>query len=221
MEAMSRRAVRSRLFTWASRILLVLGVLVAWKAFWRFGPGILAPSGKPGPALFAKQARLILTAGLVYPRPLEATVPAPAPASNAAIQLKLMGLRDGAGWTMKALQSGRVEGKDLKVRAGALDLLSITGVGPQQEVDGRETCKVDYRVRWELPDEDRELWNVKHLVDLRPPKGLDVASPGQEARRQATLVRQGWRWACAEDGPPGKRGLSPGDWRRDWPAWIF
>ena len=220
MDVMSRRAVRSRLFVWASRVLLLLVILACWKAGWRFAPGLMAPSGTPSPALFPRQAKLILSAGLEYPHPLEATVPSPAPGSNAEIQLKLMGLRDGAGWTMRALQSGRVAGKDLKVRAGALELISIATIGPRIAADGVDTCKVGYRVRWELPDADREIWGVKQLVDLRPPKGLDVSSPGQEAGRQTLLAWRGWRWECPAGGPAKQESVQV-RLRRNWPAWVF
>lgn len=164
--------------------------------------------------MFPVHARLILATGLAYPRALEATVPAPAEGSNATIQLKLMGLRDGAGWTMKALQAGRVDGKDLKVRAGVLALHSIAVVGPRQILGGAETCKVEYRVRWELPEGDREIWEVKSLVDLRPPKGMEAAAPGQELRRQTLLVYRSWHWELA-DGSSREIG------RRDAARWAW
>lgn len=221
MEAMPRRAIRSRFLAWTFRVLVAAALVAGWKAAWWYGPRLLAPAGATSPALFPLPARLILTAGMDYPHRLEATVPFPAPGSNAGIQLKLMGLLDGAGWTMKALQVGRVAGKDLKVRAGILALHSVGAVGPLRQVDGLDTCLVEYRVRWELPDADRELWAVKHLVDLRPPKGLEGGAPGQEVRRQATLVRRPGRWTCAASGPaqhPG--GPSGGTWRA-WAGWLF
>ncbi len=143
---MPRRAIRSRFLVWTLRVLVAAALLAVWKACWWYGPGVFAPTGAPSPALFPLPARLIVTAGMGFPHRLEATVPFPGPGSNAGIQLKLMGLLDGAGWTMKALQVGRVEGKDLKVRAGILALHSVMSVGPLKRAEALDTCLVDYTV---------------------------------------------------------------------------
>lgn len=207
-----RRNRFRRLLFWILGLLLVG---VSWKAFWRFGPGLAGPS-----ALFGLQARVILLANLGPPKRVEASLPAPEKGSSAEAQLRLMELWDGRTWSGKATAAGRVEGRQLRVPAGRIEFVRIAAISPEAVEEGKTICRIDYRVRWNWPDQDRELQRVAAIVGLRAPAPAGFATPGQESGRVLVLERDGWGWRAREP-RPGRS--EPGGRDRLWSylAWLF
>ncbi len=209
-------------YVWKRRLLAlaaVVGLPLAWKAVLLEGPGLLIPSSGAPPAMFRFHAQGLVKGALGYPRPVEGTLPAPALGSSHAAQLALMGWWEGRGWSSKALAQGRVEGRDLKVRLGSLGLLGVTEVSPSRDYNGPRLCQADYRVRWELPEAERELYRVRELVGLRLPAGLRM--PGQELAKQVTLERTALGWKVQDQ--PQLQAQESGRERQAWTwlQWLF
>lgn len=179
------------------RVGLVLAVPALWFGFLRFGPSLAHRPG-PAPALFAFHARGLVQAQLGYPRILEATLLAPAPGSNEAVQLRLMGFWSGKEWTAKARGYGRVEGSALKLIAGRLALGEVVAVTPARDYQGSVLCQVDLRMRWIYQGELDEFLRVKGLVPVQLPRNLGIAKPGGEVVRQLTLARRGLGWTVVD-----------------------
>lgn len=199
-------------------LLWILGLClagVAWKALWRFGPGLL-DRGPGAAALWEPQARALLRANLGGPRRLWASVPPPERGTSAEAQLRLMELWDGRTWTAKAVGTGRVEGRILRVPAGRLEPLSGLAVSAERIEAGKATCRIDYRLRWDWPDPDRDLLRVASIIGLRLPAPAGFTAPGQEAGQTLVLQRNGWNWEPRKD--PGDPGRDP-SW--PWLAWLF
>jgi hypothetical protein len=194
----SRRAPNPhrRLF-WRLGLLAALPIL--WFSTLRFGPALAALGrSEPAPAVFGFQARGLLLAQLGYPRTLEASLPPPAPGSNEDAQLRLMGYWTGREWSAKALSSGRLDGKALKVSAGKLDIIEIVGVTPARDYNGPQLCQVDYRVRWTYKGELDEFMRVRELVPYHLPRNLGIQKPGGVAAKQVTLERKGLGWSVQD-----------------------
>lgn len=199
-------------------LLWILGLLLAalaWKACWRFGPG-LARNGPGAPALFGPQAWVLLRANLGRPQPLWAGLPPPERGTSAEAQLRLMELWDGRTWTAKAARTGRVEGLTLRVPAGRLGLARIAAVSAETQEAGRTTCRIDYLVRWDWPDADRGLLRVAPIIGLKVPAPAGLSAPGQEAARSLVLQREGWNWQARRGSRDAGRDPS---W--PWLAWLF
>lgn len=184
-----------------------------WKAVWRFGPGLL---GDGAPALWEPQARMLLRANLGGPRPLWASLPAPEKGTSAEAQLRLMELWDGRSWTAKAVRSGRIEGRTLRLPAGHLEPARIVAVTGETEVAGQATCRIDYRLRWDWPDPSQDLLRVAPIIGLKLPAPAGFTAPGQEAGRSLVLQREGWNWRARKSA--GESGQDP-SW--SWLAWLF
>lgn len=208
----SRPWVRRGLFVIAAAALALV-----WKGVLLLGPGLaLRGEGAP-PALFRFHAKGLILAELEYPRDLEATIPAPPTGSNQAAQLQLMGWWDGKVWTQKGLAKGRTGGRDLRVRLGHLSIAEVQEVTPARDYNGITLCQVDYRVRWDLPDSEAELFRLQPLVGLRPPAGLPLRMPGQMLVQQVTLERVPWGWKVQDS--TKVRGHAPG-LGRNWWSWV-
>lgn len=199
-----------RALLWIPGLLLAA---LAWKACWRYGPGL---RGGGAPALFEPQARMLLKANLGRPRPLWASLPPPEKGTSAEAQLRLMELWDGRAWTDKAVRNGRLEGRTLRVPAGRLEMARIRAVSAETQEAGAATCRIDYLLRWEWPDPDRELLRVAAIVGLKVPAPAGFTAPGQEAGRTLVLQREGWNWQPR--GGPREPGRDP-SWSRL--AWLF
>lgn len=211
-----RRNRFRRVLLWVAGILLA-GIL--WKAAWRFGPGLAGSSGA-APAIFPLHARVLLNANLSLPKRVEASLPAPERGTSAEAQLRLMELWDGKAWTAKAASLGRVEGRQLRVPAGRIDLARIVAISEERVEGDRRTCRIDYRVRWDWPDRERELQRVAAIVGLRVPAPAGLAGPGLESTRALLLERDGWGWR------PQESRLNPrepggGESRWSWLARLF
>jgi hypothetical protein len=203
-------------------IFWILGILLLallWKAFWRYGPALRAGSSG-GPALFELQAQVLLKANLHYPRRVEAVLPAPERGTSAEAQLRLMELWDGKAWSGKATRKGRLEGKTLRVPAGRIDFSRITAISAERVEEGRTLCRIDYQLRWEWPDQDRELLRVAAIVGLKTPAPAGFGAPGQEAARFLILERKGLGWQPLES-RPGRSESSGWDRRWSYLAWCF
>jgi hypothetical protein len=191
-------------------------VVVLWKAAWRFGPGLVGGS-TTSPAIFALHARVLLKANLAFPRRVEALLPAPEKGTSAEAQLRLMGLWDGKAWTAKAASTGRIEGRHLRVPAGRIDFARIAAISEEKVEGDRRTCRIDYRIRWDWPDQDRELLRVAAIIGLKTPAPAGFQAPGLEAPRALVLEREGWGWRLQEP-RASQRELGGGDSRWSWLA---
>lgn len=211
-----RRNRFRRVLLWVVGLLLV-GVL--WKAAWRFGPG-LAGGSSPAPAIFPLHARVLLNANLAWPLRVEATLPAPEKGSSAEAQLRLMGLWDGKAWTAKAASAGRIEGRQLRVPAGRIEVARIVAISAEKVEGDRRSCRIDYRIRWDWPDHERELLRVAAIVGLKVQAPAGFSGPGLEASRALVLERDGWGWRPQESrfSRPEPGG---GDSRWSWLARLF
>ena len=207
-----RRNRSRRLLFWILGLLLVG---FSWKAFWRFGPGLVGSS-----ALFTVQARVLLLAHLDPPKRVEATLPAPEKGSSAEAQLRLMELWDGRTWTGKATTTGRVEGKLLCVPAGRIEFARIAAISRESVEEGKTLCRIDYRLRWNWPDPDRGLHRVAAIVGLKGPAPAGFGAPGQEAGRVLVLERDGWGWRAREP-RPGRGEPIGRDRLWSYLAWLF
>lgn len=200
-------ATRLRNRSW--RVLYwVLGIFLAvvlWKAAWLAGPRIVG--GPEAAAVFEPQARTLLRASQGLPRDVHATLHPPVKGTSAEAQLRLMELWDGRAWTGKAAQTGRVQGKLLRVRAGRIVFARITAISAPRTEEGRQTCRVDYKVRWDWPDPDRELLRVAAIIGLDSPAPAGFAAPGQEAARFMILERDGWSWRPREARPAARESV--------------
>lgn len=216
--------VRSALLAkpWIRRGLLVLGLALVpclWKLVLLEGPALTHLGQGAPPALFRFHAHGLVLSELGYPRDLEGTVPAPHPGSNPSAQLQLMGWWDGRAWTAKALAQGRLSGRDLKVRLGHLTLTDVQEVTPARDYNGPSMCQVDYRVRWELPQDQAEPFRVQALVGLRLPPGLRM--PGQELAQQVTLERTALGWRVQEASQVRHSAAGVGRTRWAWLRWLL
>lgn len=193
-----RRHRLRRTLRWLAGLLLFA---LAWKLFWRYAPPYAA-AGRP--ALFPLQAKALLRAHLAD-RPVDGTLPAPEKGTSAEAQLRLMGLWDGRTWTAKAAGLGRVEGRALKVAAGRLVPGTVGAVSAERVEQGVPTCRVEYRLRWDWPDPDRELQRVAGIVGFRAAAPPGFSAPGQEVGRSLDLQRAWWGWQPKPE--PGARAV--------------
>ena len=199
---------------WRLGLLVTLPVL--WFSTLRFGPALAALGHvEPAPAVFAFHARGLVLAQRGYPRQLEAFLAAPAPGSNEDAQLRLMGFWTGKEWSPKARSYGRVEGRAIKLLAGRLELVEVTGVTPARDYNGPQLSQVDYRVRWAYAGELDEFTRVKGLVPYQLPRNLGIPKPGGEATRQVTLELKGLGWSVqdAEEVRKREAGLANPNYR--------
>lgn len=217
---LSRRA-RTRLYA----IIWIVAAILGWKLTLRVGPDLMSRNWKPGDGFFEAQnpapgafrfhARLILDAELAFPRRLEGFLPAPQDA-NHRLQLEAMGWWKGTAWTPMALRYGSPEGHGLRLVMGRLLLTGVDGVTPARDYNGPVLCQVDYRVRWDLPEDLKSLVQTRPRNGLRLPERLNIENPGGTAVYQSTLVRSGLGWSLQNPdevrrmlpGQPGGRGLS-------------
>ncbi len=220
------RTTRRRILL-ALTLFCAVGAVKLWMAYgptwperwsgWKASLGSAAPPQKASGAVFPWHARQVIQAGLGFPRSLEGMLPAPAPGSQAALQLKGMGLWDGGGWTPAARNLGEPEGAGLRVRLGQLRLGPVADVSPSRDYNGPELCQVDCWVTWDLGAEASDLLRVERLIGLRRPRGLSVEQPGAAADQQVTLERAGlgWRvWQADRIAPS-----TPGRPARGW-GWL-
>lgn len=194
--AMATRFRRSRSWRVLRWVLGICLLAALWKAVWLFGPRMVG--GSDAPAIFPLHAQVLLRAGLGPSKPVHATLPPPEKGTSAEAQLRLMGLWDGRAWTGKAAQSGRVQGRLLRVPAGRIAFTRITGVSAARSENGVLTCRIDYKIRWDWPDPERELLRVAPIIGLQSPSPAGFAAPGQEAARFMVLEREGWSWRPRE-----------------------
>ena len=217
---LSRRA-RTRIYT----IVWIVAATLGWKLALRLGPDLMSRNWKPGdgffeapnpaPGAFRFHARLILEAELAFPRRLEGFLPEPAD-PNRRLQLEAMGWWKGNAWTPFALRYGAVEGHGLRLSLGRLALEDVEGVTPARDYNGPILCQVDYRVKWDLPEDLKTLAQTRARNGLRLPERLSIDAPGGTAIYQSTLVRSGLGWNLQNPdevrrmlpGQPGSRGLS-------------
>ena len=195
---LSRRA-RIRLYT----VVWIAAILLGWKLWLRVGPDLMSRNWKPGeaffeapnpaPGLYRFHARLILNAELAFPHRLEGYLPEPADPSR-RLQLEAMGWWKGGAWTPMALQHGRPEGHGLRLVMGRLLLDGVEGVTPARDYNGPVLCLVDYRLRWDLPEDLKPLVLVQARTGLRFPERLGIASPGGTQIVQSTFERDGLGW---------------------------
>jgi hypothetical protein len=212
----SRPWVRRGLF-----LVAAAGVALLWKGTLLLGPNLFFRGEAAPPALFRFHAKGLILAELEYPRDLEATLPAPPAGSNQAAQLQLMGWWDGKVWTEKALAKGRGAGRDLRVRLGHLSIAEVQEVTPARGYNGVTLCQVDYRVRWDLPDSEAELFRLQPLVGLRLPVGLPLRMPGQLLVQQVTLERVSWGWKVQDSTKVRGHAAGLGRSRWTWIRWIL
>jgi hypothetical protein len=172
--------------------MLALGaaaLLGGWRAFLRFGPGNVG-DGKA--AMFQFQAKALIHHRLDFPKPgVEMFLPAPVSMSSADVQLRLMNWWDGKNWLPAALALGSPVKSGLHLHSGELELTGVASVGPLETQNELGLCKVRARVRWNAPEELREILRVKEIVGLRLPKGLQ---PGQSGDLLCSFAQDGWRW---------------------------
>lgn len=218
---LSRRA-RTRLYL----LVGLAGAALGWKLGLRYGPDLASRSWKPGEGFFEAQhpapgafrfhARLILEAELAFPRTLEGFLPEPGKDPNRRLQLEAMGWWKGDGWTPRALRAGQPEGHGLRLPLGRLVLTGVEGVTPARDYNGPVLCQVDYRVRWDLPEDLKALVETRSHSGLRLPERLAIEVPGGTEALQSTLEREGLGWKLQDadrirgvlPGQPGGRGWS-------------
>jgi hypothetical protein len=217
---LSRRArTRIYLLVWA------LAAVLGWKLALRVGPDLMSRNWTPGdgffeapnpaPGAFRFHARLILEAELAFPRPLDGYLPDPGD-PNRRLQLEAMGWWKANTWSPLALRFGTPEGHGLRVRLGRLALDGVEGVTPARDYNGPVLCQVDYRVRWELPEDLKPLVQTRARNGLRLPERLGIDAPGGTTVYQSTLQRSGLGWSLQNGdqvrrmlpGQPGNRGLA-------------
>lgn len=219
---LSRRA-RTRLYL----LVWLAAAALGWKLGLRYGPDLASRSWKPGegffeaqnpaPGLFRFHARLILEAELAFPRRLEGYLPEPGKDANRRLQLEAMGWWKKDGWTPFALRYGQVEGHGLRLAMGRLVLVGVEGVTPARDYNGPVLCQVDYRVRWELPEDLKTLVQTRANSGLRLPERLGVDAPGGTTVFQSTLERAGLGWKLQDADQvrkmlPGKPGARTWSW---------
>ncbi|HZU53918.1 MAG TPA: hypothetical protein VFF77_08485 [Holophagaceae bacterium] len=218
---LSRRA-RTRLYL----LVWVVAIALGWKLGLRYGPDLASRSWKPGAGFFEAQnpapgafrfhARLILEAELAFPRKLDGFLPEPGKDPNRRLQLEAMGWWKKEGWTPLALRQGQPEGHGLRVHLGRLLLDGVEGVTPARDYNGPVLCQVDYRARWDLPEDLKTLVLTRAHSGLRLPERLAIESPGGTEALQSTLERTGLGWKLQDadgvrkllPGQPGGRSLS-------------
>ncbi len=220
---LSRRA-RTRLYL----VVWVVAIAPGWKLGLRYGPDLASRDWKPGSGFFEAQnpapgafrfhARLILEAELAFPRKLDGYLPEPGKDPNRRLQLEAMGWWKKDGWTPMALRQGRVEGHGLRVQLGRLSLDGVEGVTPARDYNGPVLCQVDYRARWDLPEDLKTLAQTRAHSGLRLPERLAIETPGGAEALQSTLERAGLGWKLQD--AEGVRKMLPGQpGSRSW-SWL-
>ena len=209
---LSRRA-RIRIYT----VVWIAAILLGWKLWLRMGPDLMSRNWKPGeaffeapnpaPGLYRFHARLILNAELAFPRRLEGYLPEPGDPSR-RLQLESMGWWSKGGWTPMALQHGQPEGHGLRLGLGRLVLDGVEGVTPARDYNGPVLCQVDYRLRWDLPENLKPLAQTQARTGLRFPERLGIAAPGGTLVVQSTFQRDGLGWKLQS--PDEVRRMLPG-----------
>lgn len=220
---LSRRA-RIRLYT----IVWIVAGILGWKLALRLGPDLASRNWKPGegffeapapaPGVFRFHAELLLRSGLGFPRALEGYLPEPGTDPNRRLQLEAMGWWKGKGWSPLALRYGTPEGAGLRLHLGRLVLDSVQSVTPARDYNGPVLCQVDYRVRWELPEDLKTLVLTRARSGLRLPERLGIQAPGGTEALQSTLVRSGLGWEIQD--PDQVRRMLPGQAGGSRWAWM-
>ena len=210
---LSRRA-RTRIYL----VVWIAAALLGWKLALRVGPDLMSRNWKPGeaffeapnpaPGLFRFHARLILDAQLAFPRRLEGLLPEPGTDPSRRLQLEAMGWWKGNAWSPLALQHGKPEGHGLRLQMGRLMLDSVDAVTPARDYNGPVLCQVDYRVRWDLPEDLKNLALARARTGLRFPERLGIDTPGGTEVVQSTFERDGLGWKLQN--PDEVRRLLPG-----------
>lgn len=163
---------------------------LGWRAFLHYGPGL--QGGARAPAMYLFHAKALIRQRMAFPRAVAPVLlPAPQRMSSAEVQLRLMQWWDGQHWLPEALAHGESVKGGLQLHAGELTLVDVTRVTRTEIRDGVTTCAVRAKVRWDFPENLRELHRVREIVDLRFVKGL---TPGQVTEMTCTFTRKGWRW---------------------------
>ena len=187
------------------KVILICAIPVVlflmWRAFLRWGPGIVNRSSAP-PAMFAFHAKALLKP-LESLDPPEVILPVPARLSNADGQLRLMKLRDERNWLPSALALGEPTKQGLRLKAGVLVVEEVVSVSPLQPEKDLLKCTVQLRMRWMLPDSLNELYRVRDIAGLKVSTNL---LPGQSRMVTCVFVQREGLWELVSTDPelPGR-----------------
>jgi len=183
-----------------------VALFLAWRAFLRWGPGIMNRSSAPA-AMFTFHAKALL-------KPLESLdppavlLPIPAKLSSADAQLRLMKLRDDRNWLPAALELGEPTKQGLQLKAGSLVVEDVISVGPMERGGEAQYCKVQLRMRWMLPEALNEIYRVREILGLRMANDL---LPGQSRIVTCRFFLHDGLWEFVSIDPklPGRDRIPP------------
>jgi len=105
--------------------------------------------------------------------------------SSADVQLRLMKWWDGGNGCRKRWPTANLQGR-LRLHAGELTLVDITHVGSAETQDDQTICRVQFKVRWDVPQDlqnsasegDRQ-YPLPERIGTWPERDIAAHSPSE------------------------------------------